>query len=107
MSSGLPRAALALGIVVCVACRGRHALVALLLASGADVNRAAADRLTALHNAVAQRDVDLARLLLEAGADVAVRSARKGSEKGTPLEIARRVGSREMAALLIQHGAKE
>jgi ankyrin repeat protein len=82
-------------------------VVALLLAKGADVNRASAQSLTALHNAVARRYVDLARLLLDAGADVTVRCMREGGERGTPLEIARRVGSEEIVALLLERGARK
>ena len=42
----------------------------------------------------------MVRLLLEAGADVAVRSLHEG-QKGTPFEIARALGNEEIAKLLI------
>jgi ankyrin repeat protein len=77
-------------------------MVALLVAAGADVNHATSHGLTALHYAVARGYVDVVRLLLEAGADVAVRSLHEG-QKGTPIEVARSLGNEEITGLLAAH----
>jgi hypothetical protein len=38
---------------------------------------------------------------------VTLRSTYQGTERGTPLEVAHRVGNQEIADLLIQRGATE
>ena len=56
----------------------------------------------ALHIAVMARDVEMARLLLEAGADVNGRSEEGGF---TPLHSAAQNGNAELVRLLLDHGA--
>ena len=69
------------------AMQGDAATVRALLAQGADVNEAQGDGMTALHWAARNRDADVARTLLEAGADVGA-----GTRIGhyTPLHLASR-----------------
>jgi uncharacterized protein len=71
------------------------------IARGADVNRARADGVTALHWAVDQDDLELADLLLGAGAHVAART-REGV---MPLQLAATNGSAAMLDRLIRAGA--
>src|SRR5690349_15390142 len=52
------------------AMQGNRDAVRTLLKDGADVNTALGDGMTALHYAASRHDVDLARLLLYAGANV-------------------------------------
>ena len=52
------------------AMRGDRAMVRTLLDGGADVNHAMGDGTTALHWAAYRTDVDLARMLIQAGANV-------------------------------------
>jgi ankyrin repeat protein len=75
-------------------------LVALLLERGADVAHANAHGWTALHQAAYAGLPGLARMLLDAGAPVAV-SAR--GDGGTPLVVALFWGHRETAELLAEH----
>lgn len=82
---------------------GRSDTVALLLANGADPNRASqnAMRVSPLHSAVAGRHVAIARALLAAGADPNARQ-----QKGyTALQSAAAHGQAELIALLLDHGA--
>jgi ankyrin repeat protein len=57
--------------------------------------------------------LEIARLLLEAGADPNVRvvanrsSSRPDGELRTPLRMARREGHRDLEHLLLEHGAKD
>jgi ankyrin repeat protein len=92
------------GLVVWAAVAGGAAAVELLVAHGFDVNargRGDAPRPdpweTALHQAAARDDVDLARVLLRLGADPTIRDARFDA---TPLDWARHLGRPRMAAFL-------
>ena len=84
------------------AMQGDAATVRALLAQGADVNEAQGDGMTALHWAARNRDADLARTLLEAGADVGA-----GTRIGhyTPLHLASEAGSGEVVDVLLGAGA--
>ena len=84
------------------AMQGDAATVRALLAQGADVNEAQGDGMTALHWAARNRDADLARTLLEAGADVGA-----GTRIGhyTPLHLAAEAGSGEVVGVLLGAGA--
>ena len=73
-----------------------------LIAAGVDVNAAAGDGMTALHWAAERRDVGLAEILLEAGAEVDVK-VRIGAY--TPLHMAAGSGSGAMVRLLLAAGA--
>jgi RNA polymerase sigma factor (sigma-70 family) len=82
---------------------GREPAVRLLLARGANVNLSAknAMKVAALHAASAEGGFEIARLLIEAGADVnAVQQAGF-----TPLHAAAMTGKIELAKLLLARGA--
>lgn len=83
---------------------GQPASVRLLLDRGADVGATArnAMRVQALHSAVAARNAEAARLLVEAGADVNVH--QHGG--WTPLQGAAAHGDEAIVALLLAHGAE-
>lgn len=86
---------------------GHHALAALLLDRGADVNaRSTSERFaksnTPLHAAAANRQVEVARLLVERGADV---NAKDGSGF-TPLALAANSKSDLLMLLLLERGAR-
>jgi ankyrin repeat protein len=82
---------------------GHPEAVELVLEAGADVGVAAKNetRVTALHSAAAARQVDIARRLIECGADV------KAQQEGgfTALHAAAQNGDLELARLLLEHGA--
>ncbi len=82
---------------------GHHAIVEFLLTNGADVKTAArnAQKVTALHAAVARRDVEIAKMLLEAGADPNARQERGFA----PLHDAAANGNAPLVELLLTHGA--
>ncbi len=84
------------------AMRGDVAAVQALLAEGADVNEPQGDGMTALHWAAYNRDAPLARILLEAGADVG-----NGTRIGgyTPLHLGAQVGAGEVVEMLLGAGA--
>ena len=73
-----------------------------LLKGGADVNAAQADGMTALHWAATDDDVDMARVLIYAGADL-VSPPRLGGT--TPLAIAAKDGAADMVKALLAHHA--
>jgi ankyrin repeat protein len=75
----------------------------LLLENGADVHAAARNgmRVTGLHAAAAARSVEIARMLLERGADA---NARQQAGY-TALHAAAQHGDAELAELLLAHGA--
>jgi uncharacterized protein len=83
---------------------GHTEMVTWLLDHGADVNQSAsnAQRVTALHGAVARRNTPLAALLLERGANPDARQ-----ETGlAPLHEAAANGNFELVRLLVDHGAQ-
>jgi ankyrin repeat protein len=82
---------------------GHKRVVKFLLAQGAEVNSPSrnAQRVMPLHSAVANRHLDIARLLVEHGADVNARQA----QDFTPLHAAADNGQLDMVALLLAHGA--
>ncbi len=82
--------------------RGDLAEVRSLLRSGADVNAAQSDGMTALHWAAADGHAEIARTLLYAGATVRSTTRLGGY---TPLHLAARSGDAEIAAILLDAGA--
>jgi len=88
--------------VVDAAMSGNHDAVKALLKDGADVNTAQADGMTALHWAAQKGDVDLAKLLLYASANVRATTRIGGY---TPLLIASRNGDAAMIQALLDGGA--
>lgn len=82
---------------------GRRAAVELLLQRGAEVDSAARNsfKVTALHAALAGPDPSLARLVVDAGADVNAR--QQGGM--TPLHEAAHMGHLDLTRLLLDHGA--
>ncbi|KAK1706936.1 ankyrin, partial [Colletotrichum acutatum] len=77
-------------------------LVCLLLKYGAEVDRQTAMKGTALHQAANQKSIELARLLLEHGASLAIRDYYCGF---TPLEEAVQSRNTKMVDLFLEHGA--
>jgi ankyrin repeat protein len=83
---------------------GHRAIVEFLLRNGADVSTAArnAQKVTALHGAVARRDVEIVKMLLERGAD-----ANAKQERGfVPLQDAAANGNLALVQLLVKYGAR-
>jgi hypothetical protein len=78
-------------------------MLRLLLAFGAEPNGRGINDYTPLHMAVAGRDATAVRLLLEAGADPALRTRIDDCE--TPAELAVRAGFLELAAQLAPRAA--
>ncbi|MGG5821176.1 ankyrin repeat domain-containing protein [Falsiroseomonas sp. HW251] len=76
----------------------RHAVLALLLARGADPAQRGVNDWTPLHLAVARRDIEAVRLLLAHGADPAART--RIDDYSTPLEDAEAIGFAEAAQLM-------
>ncbi len=85
------------------AARGDVEQVRTLLRSGADVNAAQGDGMTALHWAAEAGEAELAQMLLYAGANVGA-VTRLGDY--TPLHLASRAGRAELARLLVDAGAE-
>jgi ankyrin repeat protein len=81
---------------------GHRDAVRSLLENAADVNAAQGDGMTALHWAARHGDVELARMLLYAGANVKA-STRLGGY--TPLLMAAEAGDAAMIAALLEAGA--
>ena len=79
-------------------------LLGLLLAHGADPNRRGLNDWTALHMAVAERNAQAVRVLLEGGADPRLRTRIDDCE--TPREMALVVGLDEIARLLAAREAE-
>lgn len=77
-------------------------IVRSLLEAGADANAQGKLGCQILHNAVEKGNVEVVQLLLEAGADV----ERKNAE-GTPLDIARKRGCKEIVDLLTSSHAEK
>jgi ankyrin repeat protein len=84
------------------AMRGEVETVRTLLRSGADVNAAQGDGMTALHWAAESGNAELAEILLYAGANVGA-VTRLGDY--TPLHLAGRTGSADVARVLVESGA--
>ena len=82
--------------------RGDLAEMRSLLRSGADVNAAQSDGMTALHWAAANGHAEIARTLLYAGATVRATTRLGGY---TPLHLAARSGDVEIAGILLDAGA--
>lgn len=82
---------------------GEMATVQALIQEGIDVNSAQGDGNTALHWAAFRRDLQMAKLLLEAGASTDVKT-RLGEM--SPLFMAARNGDAAMLNLLLEHGAE-
>jgi ankyrin repeat protein len=83
---------------------GHRAIVEYLLKNGADVKTSArnAQKVTALHGAVARRDIEIVKMLLGAGADPNARQERGFA----PLHDAAANGSEPLVELLLKHGAR-
>ena len=88
--------------VVEAAMQGNHDTVRALLKEGADVNTAQADGMTALHWAAQKNDVDLAKMLLYAGANVKATTRIGGY---TPLLVAAKLGHAQVIDALLASGA--
>ena len=88
--------------VVDAAMQGNRDAVRNLLKDGADVNTAQGDGMTALHYAALKHDVDLAKMLLYAGANIKATTRIGGY---TPLLIASRDGDAAMVEALLAGGA--
>jgi ankyrin repeat protein len=73
-----------------------------LLKSGADVNSARADGVSALHLAAGAGNVEIARVLMTAGANVAASTVLLGTR---PLHMAAENGHADVVGLLLAHGA--
>jgi uncharacterized protein len=83
---------------------GHRAAVEFLLGNGADVHAASknAQKVTALHAGASRGDVEIARRLLEAGADPNAKQ-----EGGfVPLHSAAQNGNAALVELLLKHGAR-
>ena len=77
---------------------GDREAVRTLLKEGADVNLAEGDGLTALHYAALQGDVELAKMLVVAGANIAARTRLGGY---TALHLAAENGSAQLVRVLL------
>jgi len=80
--------------------RDVYEIVQLLLTHGADPNQRGINDYTALHMAVAEHNAAAVRILLDAGADVQLRTRIDDYE--TAAEMATRAGLKDVAALLMQ-----
>src|SRR5262245_52583040 len=100
--SALMQAAPPTGSVADAAKQGNRDAVRALLKDGADVNTALGDGMTALHYAAARHDVEMAKILLYAGANVKATTRIGGY---SPLLIASRDGDAPMIETLVAAGA--
>src|SRR5919198_1015198 len=100
--SALMDAAPPAGSVADAAMRGDKDAVRALLKDGADVNTALGDGMTALHYAASKHDVEMAKILVYAGANVKATTRIGGY---TPLLIASRDGDAQMIETLLAAGA--
>ena len=76
-----------------------------VLSAGADINETVAFFGSPLHVAAARGSVEIARLLIDAGADIEA-EAVASQKKAHPLHIAASLNRVAVAALLIERGAK-
>lgn len=76
----------------------KHELLRLLIREGAALNQRGINDWTPLHSAVARKDLESLKILLEAGADPSLRTRIDDYE--TPLDIALQSGFEEGAGLL-------
>ncbi|KAL1643957.1 hypothetical protein SLS58_004632 [Diplodia intermedia] len=81
--------------------KGHAAVIALLIAQGADVNVQDDDGRAPLHESALRNDAGTARLLLESGA----RAAITDNDGVMPLQLAAFEGSAAVVEVLLQHGA--
>ena len=88
--------------VIDAAMQGNKDALRALLKDGADVNTAQGDGMTALHWAATKNDVDLAKVLLYAGANLKATTRIGGY---TPLLIASKSGNTAMIETLVGAGA--
>jgi ankyrin repeat protein len=102
LSGPILHAAIGGGTVVEAAMSGNREAVRALLKDGADVNTAQADGMTALHWAAQKGDVELAKVLLYASANMRATTRIGGY---TPLLIASRNGDAAMIRTLLESGA--
>ena len=79
-------------------------ILRLLLSFGADPHQRGTNDYSALHMAVAERNLQAVQVLLEAGADPRIRTRIDDCE--TPREMAEAAGLMDLAALLEQHEAR-
>jgi len=100
--SALMHAAPPTGSVADAAMQGNKDAVRALLKDGADVNTALGDGMTALHYAASKHDVEMAKILLYAGANVKATTRIGGY---TPLLMASRDGDAPMIETLLAAGA--
>src|SRR5438093_200446 len=84
------------------AMQGDKAAVQTLISRKADINAAQGDGMTALHWAAYRNDIDVARLLIQAGANIKA-TTRLGDY--TPFLIAAKTGSAAVMDLLLKTGA--
>jgi len=81
------------------ATNGHTAIVRLLLECGANPNMRNFDGVTALHNAVFEKQIDIVKLLLEHGADPAIQD-RFGN---TPVDLAQRSANPQLAYEILSY----
>lgn len=74
----------------------------LLIEAGADLNRRTTAGLTALHFALNRKNADIAKLLIDSGADITIRG---GSGDDSPLNFAVRSDRVDLVQLLVDAGA--
>ena len=85
-------------LMACAAGSAPCALAAMIIQTGADLDLQDAHGCSALHFACHWNDAELVRLLVEAGADVALRT--RGPSAFTPLELAQELRHEACVALL-------
>jgi beta-lactamase regulating signal transducer with metallopeptidase domain/ankyrin repeat protein len=94
--------------LIMAAAYGRMEIVTSLVERGADVNGVVHGDETPLINAARENRLDVARYLIARGADVnlaVIAPTVDGSERRSPLSMARRGGHEDMVRLLREHGA--
>lgn len=83
---------------------GKFEAVQWLLARGAHIDARCDGRITALHTAIEQDEVEIALALIAAGADVNVQTSDE--DRNTPLILAAKKGHAELITALLAAGAK-